>query len=180
MLFSQEGGEGVLGSVFATPSWSIPWLIIDSIFVTFGQICNFRDPNLVNFYLFYVRNLWRKKNTLFLTYTTNILSNTLNLTLEPCHCLTQHFMRSCHKCVRAQVTRKVLLYDRIAILKYSFVWLSRFCSLSVRLSSFHLCRKLSDCCLETHTTHSGTFANRKSENVWPGHSSYFIKNATPW
>ena len=29
---------------------SILWPIIDPILVTFGQICNFGDPNLVTFY----------------------------------------------------------------------------------------------------------------------------------
>ena len=61
--------------------------------------------------------------------------NRLNLTFAPCYCLTQHVMRPCHKCMRKQVKWKVpVLYDRMAILKYSCVWLSRFCSLSVRLS----------------------------------------------
>ena len=35
-----------------SPLRSIPWPIIDPILVTFGQICNFRDPNLVTFYFF--------------------------------------------------------------------------------------------------------------------------------
>ena len=30
---------------------SILWPIIDPILVTFGQVCNFRDPNLVTFHL---------------------------------------------------------------------------------------------------------------------------------
>ena len=34
-----------------TPLQSILWPIIDPILVTFRQICNFRDPNLVTFYL---------------------------------------------------------------------------------------------------------------------------------
>ena len=34
-----------------TPLQSILWPIIDPILVTFGQICNFCDPNLVAFYL---------------------------------------------------------------------------------------------------------------------------------
>ena len=82
---------------------------------------------------------------------TRWVSNRLNLTFEPCYCSTQHVMRSYHKSMRAQVTWKVL-YDRIAILKYVCVWLSRFCSLSVRLPSFHRSPKVSDCCLKTHTT----------------------------
>ena len=40
------GGRGLLGLIFA-----ILWPIIDPILVTFGQTCNFRDPNLVTFYL---------------------------------------------------------------------------------------------------------------------------------
>ena len=39
----------LLGSIFAR---YVLWPIIDSILVTFGQICNFRYPNLVPFYLF--------------------------------------------------------------------------------------------------------------------------------
>ena len=85
-------------------------------------------------------------------FTKNIVSNRLNLTFEPCYCLTQHVIRSYHKCMRAQVTWKVL-YDRIAILKYICVWLSRFCSLSVRLPSFHRSPKVSDCCLKTYKTY---------------------------
>ena len=34
-----------------TPFYSILWPIINPILVTFGQICNFRDPNLATFYL---------------------------------------------------------------------------------------------------------------------------------
>ena len=30
---------------------SILWPIIDPILVTFGQVCNFRDPNFVTFHL---------------------------------------------------------------------------------------------------------------------------------
>ena len=40
-----------LASKSPYPIWSILWPIIDPILVTFGQICNFRDPNLVTFYL---------------------------------------------------------------------------------------------------------------------------------
>ena len=31
-----------------------------------------------------------------------ILSSRLNLLFEPCYCLTQHVMRSCHKCMRTR------------------------------------------------------------------------------
>ena len=34
-----------------TPLQSFLWPIIDPVFVTFGQMCNFRDPNSVTFYL---------------------------------------------------------------------------------------------------------------------------------
>ena len=57
-----RGGKGI-GSTFAgyvplasqSPYpvivYSVDNIIIDSILVTFGQICNSRDPNLVTFYL---------------------------------------------------------------------------------------------------------------------------------
>ena len=35
-----------------TPLQSILWPIIDPILVIFGQICNFRDLNLVTFYFY--------------------------------------------------------------------------------------------------------------------------------
>ena len=35
-----------------TPLYSILWPIIDPILVTFGQICNFRNPTLVTFYIY--------------------------------------------------------------------------------------------------------------------------------
>ena len=52
------GGGGVLGLIFAgymcrwplracTPLQSFLWPIIDPDLVTFGHICNFRDPNVV-------------------------------------------------------------------------------------------------------------------------------------
>ena len=30
------------------------------------------------------------------------MSSRLNLLFEPCYCLTQHVMRSCHKCMRTR------------------------------------------------------------------------------
>ena len=61
-----KGGGGVLGLIFAgyvrwplrapTP---ILWPIIDPISVTFGQICNFRDPNLVTFYFYELTHFFR-------------------------------------------------------------------------------------------------------------------------
>ena len=55
------GAGGVLGLIFAAgcvplasqspyPFIVYSALIIDPILVTFGQICNFRDPNLVTSY----------------------------------------------------------------------------------------------------------------------------------
>ena len=32
--------------------YSVANIIVDPILVTFGQICNFRDPNLVTFYFY--------------------------------------------------------------------------------------------------------------------------------
>ena len=58
---SSRGRTGVLGLILlgmcrwslraATPLQYILWPIIDPILVTFGQICNFRHPNVVTFYL---------------------------------------------------------------------------------------------------------------------------------
>ena len=54
--------------------------IIDPILVTFGQICNFRDPNLVTFYFYELTHFlnWMK-NTLLFTYSTNILVRLLTI-----------------------------------------------------------------------------------------------------
>ena len=57
-----------------TPLQSILWPIIEPILVTFGQICNFYDPNLITFYFYELTHFLNgMKNTLFLTYSTNIL-----------------------------------------------------------------------------------------------------------
>ena len=60
-LNTRERGGGVLGLIFAVCMccWSLTdpnpiivyFVAIDPILVTFRQICNFRDPNLVIFYL---------------------------------------------------------------------------------------------------------------------------------
>ena len=79
------GGGGVLGLIFAgyvplaSQSSQCPcliivylvilWSIIDPILVTFGQICNFRDPNLaVTFYLCIYLILHEKHLTFHLRY----------------------------------------------------------------------------------------------------------------
>ena len=41
-----------LASQNPTLLYSILWPIVDPILVTFGQMCNFRDPNLVSYYLY--------------------------------------------------------------------------------------------------------------------------------
>ena len=46
---------------------------LDPISVTFGQVCNFRDPNLVTFYFYELTHfLDRMKNTLLFICSTNI------------------------------------------------------------------------------------------------------------
>ena len=81
-----------------TPLSSILWPIIDSILVTFGQICNFRDPNpshflLIIIYLINPLNRSSKielthflinwmKNTLLFTYSTNILVRLLTVNMN--------------------------------------------------------------------------------------------------
>ena len=51
-----------------TPLQSILCPIIDPILVTFGQICNFRDPNLVTFYLCIYLMLNEERFTFHLQY----------------------------------------------------------------------------------------------------------------
>ena len=73
-----------------TPLQSILWPIIDTILVTFGQICNFCDSDLVTFYfyeltfffiIFIIINIFVNwmKNTLIFTYRTNILVRLLTV-----------------------------------------------------------------------------------------------------
>ena len=69
------GGGGYLGQFllgmclwpFRAPYSLILWPVIDSLLVTFGQICNFRDPNLVTFYLCMYLTL--NKKTLYFSPT---------------------------------------------------------------------------------------------------------------
>ena len=75
------GGVAVLGLIFAgyvpmASQSAYPiivnslWPIIDLTLVTFGQICNFRDPDLVTFYfcVYHINRL----NRLFQNELTNI------------------------------------------------------------------------------------------------------------
>ena len=53
-----------------TPLKSILWPIIDPIFVTFAQICNFRDSNLITFSFYELIHFldWTKNTTFYLQY----------------------------------------------------------------------------------------------------------------
>ena len=64
--------------------YSILWpIIIDRMLVTFGQICYFRDPNLVTFYFYELTHFldWMKNPLLFI-YRTNILVRLLAVLYE--------------------------------------------------------------------------------------------------
>ena len=56
------------------------------ILVTFGQICNFRDLNLVTFYFCELARFFkdRMKNTLLLIYSTNTLVRLLTVNMKDC------------------------------------------------------------------------------------------------
>ena len=76
-----------------TPSWSILWPIIDPI-VTFGLICNFRDPNLVSFCFYEWTHFldWMKNTWLFIC-STNILVRLLIANMK--NCLTPKSPKMC-------------------------------------------------------------------------------------
>ena len=61
--------------------------------------------------------------------------------------LCGHVINACPRIVTCQVTVRSDHH-----IDYSCVWISRFCLLSVPLSSSHRFPKLSDCCLKTCTT----------------------------
>ena len=67
-----------------TPLQSILWPNIDSILVTFGQICNFRDPILVTFYFYELAHILdsRMKNSSLFIYRTNILERLLTINMK--------------------------------------------------------------------------------------------------
>ena len=68
-----------------TPLQSILWLIEDPILVNFGQICNFRDPNLVTFYFYELTHFLNgTKNTLLFICSTNILVRLLTVNVKKC------------------------------------------------------------------------------------------------
>ena len=80
-LYMYLGGVAVLGLIFAgyvpmASQSAYPiivnslWPIINLTLVTFGQICNFRDPDLVTFYfcVYHINRL----NRLFQNELTNI------------------------------------------------------------------------------------------------------------
>ena len=68
--------------------------ILDPILVTFGQICNFRDPNLVTFYFYELTHFsdWMK-NTLLFICSTNILVRLLTVNMK--NCLTPKNPKMC-------------------------------------------------------------------------------------
>ena len=70
------------------------WPIVDPISVTFGQICNFHDPNLVTFYFYELTCFvnWTK-NTLLFTYSTNNLVCLLAVNMK--NCLTPKYLKMC-------------------------------------------------------------------------------------
>ena len=66
-----------------TPLESILWPIIDPISVTFGQICNLCDPNLVTFYFYeWTHFLDWMKNTLLFICSTKILVRLLTVNMK--------------------------------------------------------------------------------------------------
>ena len=70
------------------------WPIIDPILVTFGKICNFRDPNLVTYHFYELTHFldWMKNNLLFI-YSTNILVRLLTVNMK--NCLTPKNPKMC-------------------------------------------------------------------------------------
>ena len=67
---------------------------INRILVFFGQMCNFRDPNLVAFYFYELTHFldWMK-NTLLFICSTNILVRLLTINME--NCLTPKNRKMC-------------------------------------------------------------------------------------
>ena len=66
----------------------------DPILVTLGQICNFRDANLVTFYFYEWTHFFSSmRNTLLFTYSTNILVRLLTVNMN--NCLTPKNPKMC-------------------------------------------------------------------------------------
>ena len=64
------------------------------ILITFGQICNFRDPSLVNFYFYELtHSLNWMNNTLLFICSTNILVRLLTVNMK--NCLTPKNPKMC-------------------------------------------------------------------------------------
>ena len=65
--------------------------------ITFGQICNFPDPNLLTFYIYelthFLDNLNEKHVTVFFIYRTNLLVRLLNVNTK--NCLTPKNLKMC-------------------------------------------------------------------------------------
>ena len=67
---------------------------MDPVLVTFRKICNFCDPNLVTFYFYELTHILNgMKNTLFFTYSTNILVRLLTVSMK--NCLTPKNPKMC-------------------------------------------------------------------------------------
>ena len=83
-----------LSSQNPTLLYSILWPIVDPILVTFGQMCNFRDPNLVSYYFYELTHFldWMK-NTLLFICSTNILVRLLTVNMK--NCLTPKNPKMC-------------------------------------------------------------------------------------
>ena len=104
ITFKTQGRGGYLGKfLLGMCCWplrapallsSILWPIIDTILVTFGKMCNFRDPNLVTFYSYELTHFldWLK-NTLLFICSTNTLVRLLTVNME--NCLTPKNPKMC-------------------------------------------------------------------------------------
>ena len=75
-------------------SGTASWKCIDPILATFGQICNFRDPNSVTFYFYELTHFldWMESTLLFI-YSSNILVRLLIGNMK--NCLTPKNPKMC-------------------------------------------------------------------------------------
>ena len=79
-----------------TPLQFILWPIIDPILVTFGKICNFRDPNLVTFYFYELTHFFRLNEEHFNFHLQYKHPGTSVLTVNMKNCLTPKNSKMCH------------------------------------------------------------------------------------